>query len=651
MRVALRWQNLYTAARVVVCAILLTQSVFTYAAVRIRMVNEPLAASERVTLGLPAVPDRAASHLVLVSRVANRSADELDLEIETSGRRQAYRLAPHASRRIDFVWPRSDPPGTGEVTFRGTHDRWVVESVELATIHGFTRGLLNFVILPREQSTPRAAWWLWVLTALAAAFMWTPADRPMSRAARLPLATAGAVLFGLFLAAVLAPLITPYRVGLSPRTLGLGLAVFALPGALAAGRRWRDNPAWAGPGRSMAAITTCGLLAAGFYLSAMVQALERFDGNYSGFLHVQRAVAERAPFLVERPDLAQDLMLGEHGYDGQFMYLMAFDPFLLRFRDNPEEYRNVVDFPPYRYGRIGYSLLVKLFSGDEPRRYPATMIWLLVAAHAGLGAALAALARRHGSPAAVGLVYLAIPGFMMSLAFALPEAIAALGLVSGLWFWQRRRPLPAVLLLAAALLIRETGTPFALAALLSGSDDRRHRGRLLAVGLVLLPMLVWRGYVAVRLFPDFGWQAAFPDPGDFTVPFAGFVGLYSAVAAGTQPAVEVAGALVYPLILSAGLGVALVGWWRTRSVLALTAVVYGLVAVSLNYTKIWVSVPSGERGTADLFLTLLVFALTAQQANPGLARMVLGLFVALAVYAALFSPEADMVRSALLLIR
>jgi len=64
-----------------------------------------------------------------------------------------------------------------------------------------------------------------------------------------------------------------------------------------------------------------------------------------------------------------------------------------------------------------------------------------------------------------------------------------------------------------------------------------------------------------------------------------------------------------------------------------------------------VSVPSGERGTADLFLTLLVFALTAQQANPGLARMVLGLFVALAVYAALFSPEADMVRSALLLIR
>jgi hypothetical protein len=400
----------------------------------------------------------------------------------------------------------------------------------------------------------------------------------------------------------------------------------------------------------MAAVTTCGLVAAGFYLSAMVQALERFDGNYSGFLHIQRAVAERAPFLVERPDLVRDLILDEHGYDGQFMYLMAFDPLLLRFADRPQEYRNVVDFPPYRYGRIGYSLLVKLFSGDEPRRYPATMIWIVVAAHAGLGAALAALVVRHGASPAAGLLYLAIPGFTMSLVFALPEAIAAFGLVSGLWCWQTRRVVPALLLLAGALLIRETGILFAVAVLLSGGEVRGRLARVVAVGSVLTPLLVWRAYVAVRLFPDFGWQAAFPDPGDFTVPFAGFVALYSAVAAGTHPAVEVSGALVYPLVLSAGLGVALFAWWRTRSMLALIAVVYGLVAVSLNHTKIWVSVPSGERGTIELFLTLLVFAITTRETNPDTPRPVMRLFIALAVYSALFSPEAHLVRSALLLI-
>src|SRR5205085_8935874 len=97
-----------------------------------------------------------------------------------------------------------------------------------------------------------------------------------------------------------------------------------------------------------------GALGAAFFASAMLQALSTYGGNYSGFLHLSREVAARAPFLQERPDLARSLIVYDAGYDGQFMYLMAFDPFLRRFANRPEGYRAWVDNPPYRYGRIGF---------------------------------------------------------------------------------------------------------------------------------------------------------------------------------------------------------------------------------------------------------------------------------------------------------
>ena len=97
----------------------------------------------------------------------------------------------------------------------------------------------------------------------------------------------------------------------------------------------------------------------------------------------------------------------------------------------------------------------------------------------------------------------------------------------------------------------------------------------------LLPVGAWRLFVASRLFPDFGWAAIVTNPGDLGVPFGG---LLAVVAGGrsarTQPAPEIAGALVFPLILTAAfvLAVSLLSfgrgrwssprrcmrWWRSR---------------------------------------------------------------------------------------
>src|SRR5262249_36952010 len=150
-------------------------------------------------------------------------------------------------------------------------------------------------------------------------------------------------------------------------------------------------------------------IAVGFFASLMLQERAPYRGNYSGFLHLSRSWAESTPFLQERPDLAGSLITYDAGYDGQFMYLMAFDPLLQRFKDNVGEYGRVVDDPPYRYGRVGFPLLARAVSGGAADRYPAALIWLTVLAHVPLAWALAVMASRAGASPYVALAYLAIP--------------------------------------------------------------------------------------------------------------------------------------------------------------------------------------------------------------------------------------------------
>ena len=39
------------------------------------------------------------------------------------------------------------------------------------------------------------------------------------------------------------------------------------------------------------------------------------------------------------------------------MYFATFDPLLRVYRNSPITYRRFMDAPPYRFGRIGFSLL------------------------------------------------------------------------------------------------------------------------------------------------------------------------------------------------------------------------------------------------------------------------------------------------------
>jgi hypothetical protein len=119
------------------------------------------------------------------------------------------------------------------------------------------------------------------------------------------------------------------------------------------------------------------VLVCAFFFIAMLQALKKYNGNFSGFLHISEQFAARNPFLNRNEDILNSLLLvRDTGYDGQFYYSMCFDPLLRSFTEDPVFFKNVVDIIPYRYTRIGYSLFTSIISNQI--NFPGTMVLALL---------------------------------------------------------------------------------------------------------------------------------------------------------------------------------------------------------------------------------------------------------------------------------
>ena len=170
-------------------------------------------------------------------------------------------------------------------------------------------------------------------------------------------------------------------------------------------------------------------------------------------------------------------------------------------------------------------------------------------------------------------------------------AIAAAALVGGVLCLANRRWIPAALLFAGSLLVRETGL-IAIGCLLVAAVMSGRRWEPLAVGVCAVgAMALWRLYVAWVLFPDWGINGLLFHPPDVGWPFAGIVDLWRQVLQHQYypglPELSRA-AIVFPLLLIAGLLVAAALVTMAPTATAVAALVYGLLAVRLQ--------PAGDLG-------------------------------------------------------
>ncbi len=330
------------------------------------------------------------------------------------------------------------------------------------------------------------------------------------------------------------------------------------------------------------------------------------------------------------------------------MYFAAFDPFMRAFHDEPVTYRAVMDAPPYRFGRIGYAWLTRLVSLGDWRRFPATMVWLVLGAVAAVSLAVTLAARAAGASAAWGLLVIVVPGFWQSLQTALPEPIAAAFLVFGFLAWVRGRWLAAALFFATSLLVRETGAVLVL--VLAGAMFLRgdRKSSILMTAIAALPVVTWHLYMGSVLFPDWGFEGFFYNPHDLGVPFLGFADLWKTVFRGEyMPAIN-RSAIWYPIVLTSGWLLALTAAIVRRTPLAIATTIYATVAISLNYESIWVHVGNGQRGTYETFVLLALVSVGLVRLSRGWRIGVSAFWGLTAAYVLWLGFDAPFIRDSIL---
>jgi hypothetical protein len=152
--------------------------------------------------------------------------------------------------------------------------------------------------------------------------------------------------------------------------------------------------------------------------------------------------------------LPPGVMIGDPnaaGYDGQFYYRLALDP----FNWNKTAFGITMD-QSYRYTRIGYPFLAWLVSLGQHQFVPFALVainLLGVAVMAYLGGMFARDAGRH---ALWGLAFAAYFGLVISVGRDTAEPMAEACMLGGLLAYRRNKPLLTTLLFTVGAITRET---------------------------------------------------------------------------------------------------------------------------------------------------------------------------------------------------
>jgi hypothetical protein len=223
-------------------------------------------------------------------------------------------------------------------------------------------------------------------------------------------------------------------------------------------------------------VVATGLIHAAFLLVYLLI----YRGEISSFVCADREKIGRWPFE------AVCVGFGSQGFDGQYYYVLARDPW--------QRHEEFIDLPAYRHSRIVYPALAWLLSRGDAE----LLLWILPAinwaAIVGLGWLGAILAQHYGrSPWwAVALPLVVNAGAPALRDLTDPVSIlAAAGLVTS-WLLGWRPWLLAGWALAAVL-SREQNVVIVFIVLLEALSRRRGR----AVSALAVALLIWVGWICL----------------------------------------------------------------------------------------------------------------------------------------------------------
>ena len=209
------------------------------------------------------------------------------------------------------------------------------------------------------------------------------------------------------------------------------------------------------------------------------------------------------------------------GFDGQFYYRLALDPFTSR----PTDFGITLDKPALRHQRILYPLLAKILSLGNNNLIPLMMILINFSALCLLGWIGGSYAQTFNQHALWGIFVPLYPASLFTLTRDLVELLEVSLLLSSFLLLRRQKFIPATLLLTLAVLAKETALVGVVAALLVYVIDylRRQSGRVKwhYWAAPLATFSVWQ----LILFYNWGEFPVLEGTINIGAPFIGFVTL------------------------------------------------------------------------------------------------------------------------------
>jgi hypothetical protein len=219
------------------------------------------------------------------------------------------------------------------------------------------------------------------------------------------------------------------------------------------------------------------------YLAFLAGLTARYGFNPSGLI----GIGERnSSYTPARLGSGIVVFRDSDGYDGQYFYYIAQDPF----------FRRGTFANPVRYQRIGYPLLVWLLSLGKRQLIPVMMVVVNLLAVVFGSWLFINLLRQYDLSPWYSLLFAFNPGeilgVQMDLAFPLQMALAMGALIA----WEKRRSVAASVLLAASILTSESAVLFLLPLVLAEAMARRWR-EVITLALSVIPYLVYQGVLWV----------------------------------------------------------------------------------------------------------------------------------------------------------
>jgi hypothetical protein len=213
------------------------------------------------------------------------------------------------------------------------------------------------------------------------------------------------------------------------------------------------------------------------------------------------------------------------GYDGQFYYRLAIDPFTKKVID----YGITFDSPMLRQQRILYPLLTRLFTFGSPTLIPFMLVFLNYIVLGLLGWMGGIYVKKLDLHALYGTIFPLFVGFIITLTRNLTEIVEITLIMSFFLLLRQKKHLLSTIFLSLAVLTKETALIVPLAAFFTFLINIKGRKNVFKWYLFTVPVSVYIVYHAYLYYTWNGLFAIDDIKGHIGYPLIGFLRFFHRV--------------------------------------------------------------------------------------------------------------------------